>query len=72
MLQCLRCKTLSNKADTMKLGDVLRKWRRASDLNVREAAALLGVSHGTLSRVERGEKMDGETLAKILAWLLSK
>ncbi len=56
----------------MKLGDVLRKWRRASDLNVREAAALLGVSHGTLSRVERGEKMDGETLAKILAWLLSK
>jgi transcriptional regulator with XRE-family HTH domain len=41
-------------------------------LNVREAATLLGVSHGTLSRIERGEKMAGETLAKILAWLLSK
>ncbi len=43
----------------MKLGDVLRKWRRASDLNVREAAVILGISHGTLSRIERGEKMDG-------------
>ena len=32
----------------------------------------MGVSHGTLSRIERGEKMNGEMLAKILAWLLSK
>jgi transcriptional regulator with XRE-family HTH domain len=54
----------------MRLGDVLRKWRRAEDVGVREAAKMIGVSHGTLSRIERGEKMDGDTLAKILKWLM--
>jgi transcriptional regulator with XRE-family HTH domain len=54
----------------MRLGEVLRKWRRASDLGVREAAKELGISHGTLSRIERGENMDGETLAKVLRWLM--
>jgi transcriptional regulator with XRE-family HTH domain len=56
----------------MKLGDVLRKWRRASDLGIREAAAQIGISHGTLSRIERGENMDGAILAKVIIWLLSK
>lgn len=55
----------------MRLGDVLRKWRRGSDIGVREAAAQIGISAPTLSRVERGENMDGEILARILAWLLS-
>lgn len=41
-----------------------------SDIGVREAAKEIGVSHGTLSRIERGEAMDGNTLAKILLWLL--
>jgi transcriptional regulator with XRE-family HTH domain len=41
-----------------------------SDLTEREAAKELGVSLSTLSRIERGEAMDGVTLAKILAWLL--
>lgn len=54
----------------MKLGEVLKKWRRMSDIGVREAAKEIGVSHGTLSRIERGEAMDGNTLAKILRWLL--
>lgn len=54
----------------MKIGEVLRRWRRASDLGIREAAKELGISHGTLSRIERGENMDGETLAKLLRWLL--
>lgn len=53
----------------MKLGEVIRYWRRMSDLGIREASKQIGVSHGTLSRVERGEKMDGETLVKILRWL---
>lgn len=55
----------------MRLGDVIRRWRRSLDIGVREAAKQIGVSHGTLSRVERGEKMEGETLVKILRWLLS-
>jgi transcriptional regulator with XRE-family HTH domain len=34
-------------------------------------AADIGISHGTLSRIERGEAVDGVTLIKILFWLLS-
>jgi len=56
----------------MKLGEVLKKWRRMSDIGVREAAKEIGISHGTLSRIERGEAMDGNTLAKILVWLVGK
>jgi hypothetical protein len=41
-------------------------------MSVQEAAVLRGISHGTLSRIERGEKMGDETLAMIPAWLLSK
>ncbi len=55
----------------MKIGSIIRVWRRAQDMGVREAAKLIGVSHGTLSRIERGEEMQGKTLAKILRWLLS-
>ena len=55
----------------MKLGEVIRKWRAMSELGVREVAKEIGISHGTLSRIERGEAMDGLTLTKILIWLLS-
>lgn len=55
----------------MKLGEVIRKWRKMSDVGIREAAKEIGVTHGTLSRIERGEKMDAATLIKILNWLFS-
>jgi transcriptional regulator with XRE-family HTH domain len=51
---------------------VLRQWRKMTDRGVREVAAEIGISHGTLSRIERGEPMDGVTLAKILQWLFGK
>ena len=54
----------------MRLGDVLRKWRRLSDTGIREAAKQIGISAPTLSRIERGENMDGAVLAKVLVWLL--
>jgi transcriptional regulator with XRE-family HTH domain len=56
----------------MRIGEVLRKWRRHSDLGVREAAKQIGLSVATLSRVERGAAMDAATLAKIICWLLEK
>jgi len=55
----------------MRLGEVIRRWRKMSDVGIREAAREIGVSHGTLSRIERGEAMEGETLAKVLGWLMS-
>ena len=56
----------------MRLGKVIRYWRKMSDIGIREAAQQIGISHGTLSRIERGEAMEGETLAKVLGWLMSK
>lgn len=55
----------------MRLGEVIRRWRKMSDIGIREAAREIGVSHGTLSRIERGEAMEGTTLAKVLGWLMS-
>ena len=55
----------------MRLGKVIRYWRKMSDIGIREAAQQIGISHGTLSRIERGEAMEGETLAKVLGWLMA-
>jgi len=54
----------------MKLGEVLRKWRVMADLGIREVAADMGISAATLSRIERGESMDGRTLGRIWSWLV--
>lgn len=56
----------------MRLGEIIRKWRVVSEKGIREVAKEIGISHGTLSRIERGENMDGQALAKILCWLTSQ
>ena len=53
----------------MQLGTVLKAWREAQHLGIRDAARILGLSHGTRSRIERGMNVDGETLIRILQWL---
>lgn len=55
----------------MKIGEVLSDWRYAERMGIREAAEKIGISHSTLSRIENGKPMDGDTLAKILTWLMS-
>jgi hypothetical protein len=54
----------------MRLGAVISDWRWANRMGVREAAKLIGVSIATLSRVECGKNCDGDTLAKIVLWLI--
>lgn len=66
----LYCK--SDIVSGMQLGDVLRKWRKMSDLTLREAATRIGVRFNTLARIETGEQMDGATLAIILRWLTAE
>jgi transcriptional regulator with XRE-family HTH domain len=56
----------------MRLGQVIKKWRVMSELGIREVAKAIGTSPATLSRLERGEDTNGETLAQILKWLLSR
>lgn len=53
------------------LGDVLRKWRERSGLNVREAADVIGISYSTLSRLENADSApDARTFMAILNWLV--
>ncbi len=56
----------------MRLGKLLKQHRAFAGYGIRQFAAELGVSAATLSRIERGENMDGKTLAKILSWLLTE
>lgn len=53
-----------------RLGYLIYCWRCVNEIGIREAAAQIGISRSTLSRVERGFEVDGATLAKILCWLL--
>lgn len=56
----------------MRLGKVLRNYRRMRDMGLREMAKEFGIGAATLMRIEQGYVMDGLTLAKILKWLLEK
>lgn len=55
----------------MRLGNIIKGWRDSQRLGIRAVAKDIGVSHGTLSRIERGENVDGRTLIKVLIWLFS-
>lgn len=54
----------------MKLGEVLRKWRLMSEMDVRTAADMMGLDHATLWRVEQGKPPSAETLRSILVWIM--
>lgn len=56
----------------MQIGFVLQAWRWSTHTSIRDAAAAIGISAATLSRIENGRQMDGEALAKIVRWLLAK
>lgn len=46
-----------------------RLLEKRGNLGIRETAREIGISHSTLSRVERGYLPDLETFSKICAWL---
>ena len=56
----------------MRLGHVLRKWRRSEDIGLREAAKDMGLTLATLQRLEAGDGgLDGRTLKTVLIWLMT-
>lgn len=55
----------------MKLGTVIRKYRVNSELSLREVGKEIGIGAATLMRLEQGRDPDGQTLAKVLAWLFT-
>lgn len=59
----------ADKAAT-NLGRVLRRWRTADELSLRDAAQRIGIGHATLMRAEQGYAMDALTFGKIMMWML--
>jgi transcriptional regulator with XRE-family HTH domain len=55
----------------MVIGQVIYSWRQKHDIGVREMGQRLGLSHGTVSRIERGGQVDAETMLKLVNWLFS-
>ncbi len=55
----------------MRLGELIRLWRNVEGIGIRDLAKEIGTSPATLSRIERGEEMDGKTLVALLRWLTS-
>jgi len=53
------------------LAEVLSQWRFAARLTVREAAARIGLAEATFSRLERGSRINVDTLRAVLYWLLA-
>ena len=53
----------------MRLGDILRKWRAMSELDLRSAAEHIGIGAATLMRIEKGKVPNGYTFIKIITWL---
>ena len=56
----------------MNLSRLLRQWRYAERLDLKDAALLIGINPSTLARFERGQIPGGDTLATIVTWLLEK
>jgi transcriptional regulator with XRE-family HTH domain len=55
--------------DPVDLGDRVRAKRRSKQLSIREAAAEIGVSAPTVSRVERGSHLpDRQNLLRLARW----
>jgi len=53
----------------MRVAELLSNWRYMKKLNVRDAAAVVGISSASFSRIERGYMPDGEMLLKLMVWL---
>lgn len=55
----------------MRIGTVIRRWRKMEERDVADVAKEIGVSSSTLTRLEGGQTPNGETLAAVLGWLMS-
>lgn len=51
----------------MTVGGIVRAWREAKGLTLRNLASATGVSPATLMRIEAGAQIQGATLGRLLA-----
>ena len=53
----------------MYLGGLLKNHREEHNMTVRDAAEMSGVSHSTISRIERGKGVSLLSFALVVYWL---
>jgi transcriptional regulator with XRE-family HTH domain len=51
------------------IAEMLQLWRAKHGHTTRSLAKVIGISHSTLHRVERGQHMDAYTMLKLINWL---
>lgn len=56
----------------MKLGEILKIYRMIQSIKLKDFAKEIGITHSTLSRLENGRTINGESLSKVLIWLLKE
>ena len=56
----------------MNLGKVLKDWRWANKMSMRDAGKIWGLGAATVMRLEQGHDPDAKTFKKIFIWLLSE
>ena len=56
----------------MKIARVILLYRTAENMGVRDVARETGISSATISRIENGGAVDGDTLLKLLQWLFKE
>ena len=52
----------------MVLGKLIRAYRDQHRIGIREMAGVIGISHATLSRIERGMACDSNTAYRVMLW----
>ena len=57
--------------DRIKLAQMIQIYRAVQGITVRDLAREIKLTPSTLNRFENGKECGGETLSKILKWLLS-
>ena len=54
----------------MRLGQIIKKWRSMSELDLSSCSRQIGISTATLARLEKGHSPSGNTVKRILAWMM--
>lgn len=55
----------------MLIGEMIQTHRNEERFGTREYAKMIGISSSTLNRVERGYKVDGKTMLKLIQWVFN-
>ena len=55
-----------------RIGEMLKDWRSARGLTLKEMSTRLRISVSTLSRLENGHESDTKTVKALMLWIFSE